>query len=286
MSSQPLRPRVERVGKACQNCRDRKVRCKSPSSPLGFPLHSVSTDSHWKGTGVEPCKDCVRLRKECFYPPLQPRKRKVREIRVNRAPQARGSALQGRVTDAIYPRMSEVENGADSGSLTLSPQNDHPSLSAQSDVQQEAGGAQPAPATRHEPDELQSRNRLMDRLSRHRESGAFISNLSPAPPSHQAIDLGPRIPVNCGEERPTTHTWNNTDEDPNWDHEPWSWTSICSEAGSEWIWNVTEGRTFSATAKRSARDAVRGFPDDNSLAMSKNVMEMDETTVWKYVDCK
>ncbi|KIX06975.1 uncharacterized protein Z518_04951 [Rhinocladiella mackenziei CBS 650.93] len=74
-------------------------------------------------------------------------------------------------------------------------------------------------------------------------------------------------------------------EDSNWEyHEPWSWTSICSETGSKWIRSVTGSRDFVATTKRFAQDMVPRSSYDKYLSASARSPETGEATAWKYVD--
>jgi len=66
-------------------------------------------------------------------------------------------------------------------------------------------------------------------------------------------------------------------------HEPWSWTSICSDTGSKWLWTVTGNRGFAASAKRFAKDLVRRSSYDRYLSTSAASPEPDEATAWRYV---
>ena len=74
MSFAAPKVRKDRVTIACQNCRQRKVRCMEPLVSPSFS--SLTTGA---GSGGSPCTDCTRLRKPCVYPALERRKRRKRK---------------------------------------------------------------------------------------------------------------------------------------------------------------------------------------------------------------
>lgn len=73
MSSDAPKVRKDRATIACQNCRQRKVRCMEP---LVSP--SSSSLTRRAGSGANPCADCTRLRKLCVYPVLERRRKRKR----------------------------------------------------------------------------------------------------------------------------------------------------------------------------------------------------------------
>ncbi|KAJ9608967.1 hypothetical protein H2200_006738 [Cladophialophora chaetospira] len=66
--------------------------------------------------------------------------------------------------------------------------------------------------------------------------------------------------------------------------EPWAWTSICSDPGSEWIQSKTGDRGFVAIAKRFTKDLVTKSSEEKRALSGTAPVEIDEALAREYVN--
>lgn len=225
-----------------------------------------------------PCRDCVRLAKECFYPPAQRRMRRPHgdHLRVAREPTPTiEEGLNARTTDnrntgnrrsaPIFPGGPYIRPASPDGQLRarenqttpsnrLCSESNRPARPSASRVALEAHDA--PPHQRHGP------------LQHSRESiSGFDFCLSGSPP--------------CQENNEPPHGGTS------WEyHEPWSWTSICSETGSKWVCNITQSQHFVSVAKQFSRDLVPRPSYQRYLSTKTVLPELDEATASGYVEGK
>ncbi|KAF2481569.1 hypothetical protein BDY17DRAFT_326250 [Neohortaea acidophila] len=196
----------------------------------------------YAGTGVQPCKDCVRLEKECIYAIPQRRKRKAQDAVPYRS-------------DSNRP----LEHIASHRNL----------VDFQSSSAPRAQNFFRSPRPTERPTLFPLDETEPSGISNAQDIG--VEGASGFDPSLAASPLPKRNATSA--------------EDANWQyHEPWSWTSILSDTGTEWVERRTGDGDFAAVAKTFSKVLVqRGSFGDYVLAESGE-SEISESTAWKYTN--
>ncbi|KAK4893289.1 hypothetical protein LTR27_008412 [Elasticomyces elasticus] len=74
-------------------------------------------------------------------------------------------------------------------------------------------------------------------------------------------------------------------ENASWQyHEPWAWTSICSEAGLKWVLSVTGNRDFFAAAKQFTNDIVQTPAHEATGSSDRAPTIISESMAWEYTN--
>ena len=248
---------------------------------LSFETHSLTFSLLRKGSGGVPCKDCLRLHKECIYPAVQRRKRK--------SPGSRSRALH-HTPPLSSDRGIQDDNGTHDTEADQTHDFTLPSLPNSSTSLAPAEVApfrvhEDATRLRHHGDEVSSLRSPTTCVSVDQGASAQPATFRSVRPSHipgnSTIHFNNHVPDSIC----TQGDSQNFSESDSWGyHEPWSWTSVCSETGSEWIWSATGSREFVAIAKRFTKDLVLKSPDDKIELSGTANAEIDEVTARIYVE--
>lgn len=82
--------------------------------------------------------------------------------------------------------------------------------------------------------------------------------------------------------------WDNREDvlqELGWEYyEPWSWLSVFSAAGTNWVCETSQCRNFVGMAERFASDLMQQTTGDMGLGVSVSFAEPNEATIWEYVD--
>ncbi len=272
------RVRAERVATACRNCRFRKVRCNvlfASSSAASFLTSSV-------GSGANPCRDCIRLDKECIYPPLQRRRKRARDSHISDTMEDRLARMEATLQGArISARGRDSQNLPRMDSENTASQRDASSYTALEDEYEQR---YPTSGNARNPN-------LRRRVSNSpapgsQDSGSRIVSLMGVQAARSARE--PRLSSNIS----TSDSIVNDEDDSRHDlhainreyQEPWSLMAVCSQDGLNWVCGKTRTRDFVNISERFARSSTR-LPLGNSyMSLSSRSLEIDEVTAWEYVN--
>ncbi|KEF61156.1 uncharacterized protein A1O9_02721 [Exophiala aquamarina CBS 119918] len=263
MSSQSPHLKIERVAIACRNCRGRKVRCTSSTAIFdgGWANKQSAT-----GSGGDPCKDCLRLSKECVYPPAQKRKRKVRDTEVRR--QAKGSQPI-RNDPASNPESAHDRDlgGFDEGDEILEVENPWFVLS----------GCHPQDTAQN----FRSPTNEGDR-QRNQDIGAILSPLQSTRPTRASTPDSQTDVLNAALVDKADVSFI---EESGWEYyEPWSWRAICTDTGSQWMQRLTGSQDFVRSVRTFKEHLNPKSSEDRYLTLIPNYTELEEVRAWEYVN--
>ncbi len=274
MSPRPSQPKSERAITACCNCRQRKVRCKTTPLIL-FALFTVSI-----GSGGNPCSDCTRLHKECIYPASQRRRKRKIQDHYHNPPRKTAGGTDNGINFSIGGRN---ETQGSTQVPQIGPSVAFTSLYASI----EAEDTQEVPNSHDASVSIQPRGNLRNAIPQAEDYSSMhpISSRAPlardSPESTGGSDSGVFL-------RPTEQEdINHALGEFSWEHhDPWSWTSVCSDAGSKWVCSVTRSQDFIPISKRFVNDINRRSPKEESLLFNSVSPGVDKETVLQYVTGK
>ncbi len=234
-----------------------------------------------EGSGGIPCKDCLRLHKDCIYPAVQRRTRKS----------------PGRRPRALHQHLpASSEQGTQDDNHDQLPVQDHSQQPGLPDLCNALAPTEVSSAIANNEtsapicpygDGIDPSRYLTSCVANEQTSrvqpATVASNRPSGIPESSSFDNDTRL---RNSDRNQTQ-FQNVMEKYGWEyHEPWSWTSVCSETGSDWISSVTGSQGFVAVAKQFTKDLVSQSPDDKNELPDTTPMEIDEATARDYVEGK
>ncbi|KAK5047210.1 hypothetical protein LTR84_006732 [Exophiala bonariae] len=219
-----------------------------------------------KGSGGDPCKDCLRLSKECVYPPIQKRKRKARD-REGRQ-QARGAQPTWSVPASIEESAHDRNlGGLDKENEILEVQNPWHVLSGSHLLD----AAQKFRSSTNEGDPQRNQDIRVIR------SPLQSTRPTRAPtPDSRADYLGAALAEEA--DAPCI-------EESSWEYyEPWSWRAICSDTGLQWMQRLTGSHDFVRSVRLFKEQLNPMSSEDRYLTLIPDYTEPEETVAWEYVN--
>ena len=234
------------------------------------------------GSGTNPCRDCVRLGKECVYPPLRPRRRRAKGRRTSDNVEDPLARMEARLHHA---RISGVRHGSQSPlpmyTETHRWQGDNSSYTA---LEDEYEARYATTDTAQNPD-LQCRlSNSPVPGSRDAASGLILAVGGQGERVARERSLSSNFSASDG----VLNGENDSQHEPheiNRDHqESWSLTAVFSQEGLKWVSTITRTRDLIGIAERFARSNTRLLLSNPYRSLSSKSLETDEVTAWDYVN--
>jgi hypothetical protein len=216
---------------------------------------------------------CLRLTKECSYPPQQRRKRTVNPRNTDFTPDCNAS-------------VEEVARGSDDATRTVSPKTSEqnryhlPATATEGTIS--VSGSDPAIGMTTElPKSTISPGTSTARGVRPQQ------NLSPRfDTAEKLVDLSP-TGLSISDDSFSTPGRSQGGDGPRYKEQDSStWLSTCSEAGVSWVCDATGSRTFAKCVDRFIRSMDQLLSPRSGLVLHTQGIEPSEALAWEYVNGK